>query len=98
MYDFLIFQKDSAVKSLLIKNAFESRFTHVMFTSCVDFGIFCDQKNIAGRGGHSILLWDLRSTFGDLILMEKLLFGLFQLLFYTHIIAIDTDWKWKDNC
>ena len=52
---------------------------------------------MAGRGGHSILLWDLRSTFGDLILMEKLLFGLFQLLFYTHIVAIDTDWEWKDN-
>ena len=62
MFDFIIFQKDSAVKSLLIKNAFKSRFTHVMFTSCVDFGIFCDQKNIAG--GNSILLWDLRSTWG----------------------------------
>ena len=91
----LIIFQHSAVKSLLIKNAFKSRFTQIIFTSSVDFGIFCDQKNIAG--GNSILLWDLRRTYGDLILMEKLLFRLFKLLFCTHIVAIDTDWEWKDD-
>ena len=66
-----------------------------MLSTGVNFGIVSvHEKNRAGNG---ILLWDLGSTNGDLMMMEELLFGLFQFLFYTHIIATDTDWKWKDN-
>ena len=62
----------------------------------MNFGIVSvHEKNKAGNG---ILLWDLRSTNGDQMMMVKWSLGLFQLLFYTHIVAIDTDWEWKYNC
>ena len=84
---------------------FKLRFTpflfyHVLLTG-VNFGIVSvHEKKQSIRQwyftvGFEEYEWGSNDDGGMIIWIW--MFGLFQLLFYTHIIATDTDWEWKDN-